>query len=157
MQNVPLHLQRRQNPKGQKSKMNITQQFNCQTYNIVHVIHCTKCAKLYIGETGRTLDIRFKKTPGWQNTTGTSRSRTISARLDTPSTTSVWKDCGFCSRTIPVAGKIWNITWLTSLAAGDQAEWRKNFFFFFALLCFPYAPPPLPIALLFTLKTHFTK
>ncbi|WP_419620888.1 GIY-YIG nuclease family protein, partial [Thiolapillus sp.] len=41
--------------------MNITKQFNCQTYNIVYVIHCTKCAKLYIGETGRTLDTRFKE------------------------------------------------------------------------------------------------
>ncbi|WP_419619241.1 GIY-YIG nuclease family protein, partial [Thiolapillus sp.] len=47
--------------KGPKSKMNITKQFNCQTYNIVYVIHCTKCAKLYIGETGRTLDTRFKE------------------------------------------------------------------------------------------------
>ena len=27
----------------------------------MYVIHCTKCAKLYIGETGRTLDTRFKE------------------------------------------------------------------------------------------------
>ena len=31
------------------------------TDNIVYVIHCTKCAKLYISETGRTLDTRFKE------------------------------------------------------------------------------------------------
>ena len=40
---------------GPKSK------FNCQTYKIVHNIHCTKYAKFYIGETGRTLDTRFKE------------------------------------------------------------------------------------------------
>ena len=31
------------------------------TDNIVYVIHCTECAELYIGETGRTLDTRFKE------------------------------------------------------------------------------------------------
>ena len=40
--------------------MNVTKHFNCQ-YNIVYVIRCTKCAKLYIGEAGRTLDTRFKE------------------------------------------------------------------------------------------------
>ena len=34
--------------------------FNCETYNVVYVICCTKCAKLYIGKTGRTLDTHFK-------------------------------------------------------------------------------------------------
>ena len=28
---------------------------------MVYVIRCTKCAKLYIDETGRTLDARFKE------------------------------------------------------------------------------------------------
>ena len=37
------------------------QHFNCQTYNIVSVIHCTICAKVYIGETGHTLDTLFKE------------------------------------------------------------------------------------------------
>ena len=46
---------------GPKSQMNITKQLNCLTYNIVYVIHCTKCVKLYIGETGRKLDTRFKE------------------------------------------------------------------------------------------------
>ena len=35
---------------GPKSQMNIMKQFNCLTYNIVYIIHCTKCAQLYIGE-----------------------------------------------------------------------------------------------------------
>ena len=40
---------------------------------------------------------------------------------------------------MPVTGKIWNLTWLTSLAAGDQAEYMKNLFsFFFASLCSPF-------------------
>lgn len=46
---------------GPKSEFTITKQFNCLTYNIVYVIHCTKCGKLYIGETGRTLNTRFKE------------------------------------------------------------------------------------------------
>ena len=44
-----------------KSKMNITKQFNCQTYDIMYVIHCTKCAKLYIGKTEHTLNTCFKE------------------------------------------------------------------------------------------------
>ena len=46
---------------GPKSQMNITKQFICLTYNITYVIHCTKCAQLYISETGRILDTRFKE------------------------------------------------------------------------------------------------
>ena len=40
---------------------NFTKQFPCLTYNIAYIIHCTKRAQLYIGETGRILDTRFKK------------------------------------------------------------------------------------------------
>ena len=43
--------------------MNITKQFNCLTYNIVYVIHCTKCAQLYVGETGRPFDTRSGDKP----------------------------------------------------------------------------------------------
>ena len=41
--------------------MDITKHFNSQTYNTVYVIHCTKCAKLYIGETEHSLGTRFKE------------------------------------------------------------------------------------------------
>ena len=41
--------------------MNVTKPFNCHTYNIVYVIRFTKCTKLYIGETGRTLNTHFKE------------------------------------------------------------------------------------------------
>ena len=34
---------------------------SCQTYNIVYVTHCTKCTKLYIRETGHTLNTHFKE------------------------------------------------------------------------------------------------
>ena len=41
--------------------MKPTKYFNCLTYNLVYVISCTQCTKLYIGETGRTLETRFKE------------------------------------------------------------------------------------------------
>ena len=41
--------------------MNATKHFNCQTYNIIYVIHCTKCAKLHIGKIGHTLNTCFKE------------------------------------------------------------------------------------------------
>ena len=31
------------------------------TYNTIYVIHCTKCTQLYIGESGCSLDTRFKE------------------------------------------------------------------------------------------------
>ena len=47
---------------GLNCSMNVTKHFNCQTYNIVYVIHFnTKCAKLNIGERGCTLNTRFKE------------------------------------------------------------------------------------------------
>ena len=46
---------------GIKCTMNVTKHSNCQTYDIVYVIRCTKCAKLYIGETGRTLETHFQE------------------------------------------------------------------------------------------------
>ena len=57
MQNVPLHLHRRQHPSTEIQGEH-HQTVNCQTYNIVCIIHCTK---LYIGETGRTLNTCFKE------------------------------------------------------------------------------------------------
>ena len=45
---------------GPKSQMKITKQFNCLTY-IVPAIHSTRCAQFYIGESGGTLDTRFKQ------------------------------------------------------------------------------------------------
>ena len=32
-----------------KSERNVTKHFNCQTYNIVHVVHRTSCDQLYLG------------------------------------------------------------------------------------------------------------
>ena len=45
---------------GPKCSMNVTKHFNCETYNIVYVICCTKFAKRYISKTGCTLDTHFK-------------------------------------------------------------------------------------------------
>ena len=58
MQNVSIHVHCCPNIQGPTSQMNITKQFNCLTHNSVYVIRCTK---LYIGETGRTIDTRFKE------------------------------------------------------------------------------------------------
>ena len=46
---------------GPRSQMRVTKYFNCITYNLIYVIHCTQCSKIYIGETGRTLETRFKE------------------------------------------------------------------------------------------------
>ena len=48
------------NPHGPTSQMIIHKQFNCQTYSIMYVIHCNKCAKLFVGKAWRTLKTRFK-------------------------------------------------------------------------------------------------
>ena len=44
---------------GPKYSMNVKNKIQLP-YKIDYVIRCTKCAKLYIGETGRTLDTRFR-------------------------------------------------------------------------------------------------
>ena len=50
---------------GPNCSMNVNKHFNCHTYNIIYVIRCTisttKCTKLYIGKTGRTLNTHFKE------------------------------------------------------------------------------------------------
>ena len=46
---------------GPKSTMSITRSFSCHSSNIVYAITCTVCSKIYIGETGRTLEIRAKE------------------------------------------------------------------------------------------------
>ena len=44
-----------------KMTFTISKSFTCQTHNLVYAINCTHCGKIYIGETGRTLDIRFQE------------------------------------------------------------------------------------------------
>ena len=44
-----------------KSSMTIFKHFNCQTHNIIYLISCSRCNKLYVGETGRTLSTRFRE------------------------------------------------------------------------------------------------
>ena len=44
---------------GPKNRMKITKQFTCQSRNLIYTISCQSCGQLYIGETGRTLCIRF--------------------------------------------------------------------------------------------------
>ncbi|KAL8591173.1 hypothetical protein ACOMHN_057913 [Nucella lapillus] len=46
---------------GPKSNFSITKHFNCQTENVVYVINCLKCNKVYVSETGRTIATRFKE------------------------------------------------------------------------------------------------
>ena len=90
--------------------MNVTKHFNCQTYNIVYVIRCTKCAKLYIGETGRTLDTRFKEHLA---DIKYHRDKPVANHFNqagTPYTTSVLRDFGCYSLTMPETGRTWSRT-----------------------------------------------
>lgn len=47
--------------RGPKARIFIRRHFSCTTSNLVYAILCTKCSKLYIGETERTLDARFRQ------------------------------------------------------------------------------------------------
>ena len=47
--------------RGPKSTLSVTRAFSCHSSNIVYAITCTLCKKIYIGETGRTLEIRAKE------------------------------------------------------------------------------------------------
>ena len=44
---------------GPKSNFIIRHNFTCTSSNIIYCISCSKCCKLYIGETGRCLSDRF--------------------------------------------------------------------------------------------------
>ena len=44
-----------------KTLFQIHRSFTCQSNNLVYAISCTHCDKIYIGETGRTLNIRFQE------------------------------------------------------------------------------------------------
>ena len=44
---------------GPKSNFVIGYNFTCTSSNIIYCISCSKCCKLYIGETGRRLSDRF--------------------------------------------------------------------------------------------------
>ena len=44
---------------GPKSNFVIRYNFKCTSSNIIYCISCSKCCKLYIGETGRRLSDRF--------------------------------------------------------------------------------------------------
>ena len=46
---------------GHKRSIKITDHFNCTSANVIYCITCTLCKKLYIGETGRRLDDRFRE------------------------------------------------------------------------------------------------
>lgn len=46
---------------GPKCVQKITRSFSCNNFNLVYAITCTVCPKVYIGETGRTLDTRFRE------------------------------------------------------------------------------------------------
>ena len=46
---------------GPKKTMAVTRSFSCTTSNLVYAITCTTCSKVYVGETGRTLESRAKE------------------------------------------------------------------------------------------------
>ena len=42
-------------------KFTVKRSFHCQMFNLVYAIICKSCSMVYIGETSRTLEIRFKE------------------------------------------------------------------------------------------------
>ena len=46
---------------GPKRSIKITDHFTCTSANVIYCITCTRCKKLYIGETGRRLGDRFRE------------------------------------------------------------------------------------------------
>ena len=46
---------------GPKRSIKITDHFTSTSANVIYCITCTLCKKLYIGETGRRLDDRFRE------------------------------------------------------------------------------------------------
>ena len=45
--------------------VHLHKQFDCQTSNLVYIVECTKCKDQYIGQTGKTLEKRFKNHLGY--------------------------------------------------------------------------------------------
>ena len=43
----------------------ISREYNCQTANLVYLVHCLKCKNQYVGETGQTLCRRFGQHLGY--------------------------------------------------------------------------------------------
>ena len=48
-------------PVGDRSALWLTDSETCTSANVIYCITCTLCKKLYIGETGRRLDDRFRE------------------------------------------------------------------------------------------------
>lgn len=47
--------------RGPKGTSTVSRSFDCQSYNVVYAIQCSVCSKIYVGETGRTLDTRIRE------------------------------------------------------------------------------------------------
>ena len=98
------------------------QHFNCQTYNIVYVIHCTICAKVYIVETGRTLNTRFK---GHLADIKYHRDKPVANHFNQAghSIHSVMlRDFGSYLLTMSEIGRTWSLTRLKKLGNRKQGE-----------------------------------
>lgn len=50
-----------QEVKGPRSTFTVRRSFHCQLCNVIYVITCLKCSKLYIGETERSFETRLKE------------------------------------------------------------------------------------------------
>ena len=49
-------------------KQDIQGSVDCQTQNVVYLITCNKCKQQYVGQTERTLSLRFSEHRGYVNT-----------------------------------------------------------------------------------------
>ena len=66
-------------PSGRR--FNIRAAFNCQTTDLVYIITCSLCSKLYTGETYRTLNERFTE---HRNAVITNRQTPVGIHFSTP-------------------------------------------------------------------------
>ena len=55
------HLCTSTNVQGPSGSFVVKRSFNCQSRNIIYAITCRQCPKIYVGETERTLTLRFRE------------------------------------------------------------------------------------------------
>ena len=121
---------------GPKSQMNITK---CSI--AWRTTSCTKCAKLYISETGHTLDTRFKE--HLADITDLNRIQVLAdvKHHRDKTVTNHFNQAGHSIHNVRVLGlwllfkdnrilmteKTWNPIWLINWAPGNQKWWMKDY------------------------------
>ena len=69
---------------GSKRFIKMTDHFTCTSANVIYSITCTHCKKLYIGETGRRLDDRFRENLRHLERNDKDASKPVARHLNLP-------------------------------------------------------------------------